>query len=171
MHPRNNAMSLVGVMWCCLIGFNKVQQLKDSGPFGIILSFKLSKSKQTSDFCGVTDLPLGKTEESQEFFSRGIITILYFIINYSKDEDFSTIYREQETFLIVQFFLFQRQVGPTATSLWPWHPANALLAFHGAPFLLSPSSFPRAQPHEGVKIWHFFLDLCFPRTSPMIYLC
>lgn len=48
LHPRNKinqAMSSAGITWCCLIDFNKVQQLKDSGPFGIILSFKLSKSK------------------------------------------------------------------------------------------------------------------------------
>lgn len=115
---------------------------------------------------GVTDQPLGEIQESQEFFFRGIITPLYFIINYSQYVDFTMIYREQETLPIFQFFLFQRQVAPTATCLWPWHPAKTLFVFHGAPSLLPPLTVPSPETHEGVKIWHFFLDLCSLEPYP-----
>lgn len=65
------------------------------------------------------DLPLDKTEESQEFFSRGIIILLYFLINYSQDVDFTMIYREYETFPIVQFFFFRGRLllQPRASGL------------------------------------------------------
>lgn len=149
-------MSSAGITCCCLIDFNKVQQLKDSGPFGINLSFKLSKSKSTLLISVESLICLGVSQrKARSSFSEGLL--LPRSLKAIPSMEALTRWQRMGTFVPLRFPLCQVLPAPAALS-WRLH----LPTF-------AAGLFPGAQPHNGVVLSHFFPDLCFPRSLAMIY--